>query len=44
MLVDYPHREYPDPEELDPKNKKKAPPKKKKKKDTFPTPEWAEDL
>lgn len=44
MLIDYPHREYPENEELDPKNKKKVPAKKKKKKDTFPTPEWAEDL
>ena len=44
MLIDYPQREYPENEELDPKNKKKVPAKKKKKKDTFPTPEWAEDL
>ena len=44
-MVDYPIREYPDPEELDPKKAKKgAPPKKKKKKDNFPTPEWAEEL
>lgn len=46
MLLAYPEREYPEPEELDPKKKdKKAPPKKKKKsKDAFPTPEWAEEL
>ena len=46
MLLDYPEREYPEPEEIDPKKKdKKAPPKKKKKKaDNFPTPEWAEEL
>ena len=46
MLLDYPEREYPEPEEIDPKKKdKKAPPKKKKKKaDNFPTPEWAEQL
>ena len=32
MLLDYPEREYPEPEEIDPKKKdKKAPPKKKKK-------------
>ena len=43
MLIDYPIREYPEPEDLDPKNKKK-PVKKKKKKDNFPTPEWAEEL
>lgn len=46
MLVDYPQREYPDPEELDPKNKKAkgAPPKKKKKSPPFPLPDWAEEL
>lgn len=45
MLQDYPVREYPDPEDLDPKNKKaKAPPKKKKKAPPFPLPEWAEEL
>ena len=46
MLLDYPEREYPEPEEIDQKKKdKKAPPKKKKKKaDNFPTPEWAEEL
>lgn len=46
MLLDYPPRDYPEPEEIDPKKKdKKAPPKKKKKgKDTFPTPEWATEL
>ena len=45
MLVDYPIREYPEPEDTDPKNKnKKAPPKKKKKKDNFDTPGWAVEL
>ena len=46
MLIDYPPREYPEPEELDPKKKdKKAPPKKKKRKEPpFPYPSWAEDL
>lgn len=45
MLADYPQREYPPPEDLDPKNKKaKPPPKKKKKQPAFPTPEWAEEL
>lgn len=48
MLFDYPEREYPELEAVDPKkkvDKKKAPPKKKKKKEpAFPTPEWAQDL
>jgi len=46
MLLEYPIRIYPEPEEIDPKKKdKKAPPKKKKKKgDVFPTPAWAEEL
>ena len=46
MLLDYPEREYPEPEDPNDKKKdKKAPPKKKKKKEpAFPTPEWAEDL
>lgn len=46
MLLEYPTRIYPEPEEIDPKKKdKKAPPKKKKKKgDIFPTPAWAEEL
>jgi hypothetical protein len=45
LLLDYPIREYPEPEDTDPKNKnKKAPPKKKKKKENFPTPEWALEL
>tara|TARA_B110000285_G_C15083474_1_gene594842 strand:+ start:1362 stop:1703 length:342 start_codon:yes stop_codon:yes gene_type:complete len=46
MLLDYPEREYPEVEEIDPKKKdKKAPVKKKKKsKDVFPTPDWAEEL
>ena len=45
MFIDYPIREYPEPEDMDPKNKnKKAPPKKKKKKDNFDTPAWAIEL
>ena len=48
MLVDYPVRVYPEPEETDPKKKDKkakAPPKKKKRKEPpFPYPAWAEDL
>ena len=46
MLLDYPIREYPEPEDPNDKKKdKKAPPKKKKKKgDNFPTPEWATEL
>ena len=46
MLLDYPEREYPEPEDPnDKKKKEKAPPKKKKKKgDAFPTPEWATEL
>lgn len=46
MLLEYPIRIYPEPEEIDPKKKdKKAPPKKKKKvKDNFTTPTWAEEL
>ena len=46
MLLAYPEREYPEPEEIDPKKKDKGkPPKKKKKsKDVFPTPGWAEEL
>ena len=44
MLRDYPPREYPEPEETDPKKKKKEEKKvkkKKKKEPAFPTPEWA---
>lgn len=50
MLLDYPEREYPEPEEVDPKKKKakkeeeKKPKKKKKKQPPFPTPEWALEL
>jgi len=47
MLIGYPEREYPEPEDPNAKKKKdnkKAPAKKKKKKDTFPTPEWALEL
>jgi hypothetical protein len=44
MLLDYPEREYPEPEEdVKGKDKKGALPKKKKKKEApFPTPDWAE--
>jgi len=47
MLLDYPEREYPEPEEdlkgKPNKDKKGAPVKKKKKKEPpFPTPEWSE--
>lgn len=47
LLQEYPPREYPEPEEPDPKNKKKDPPpkkKRKKKEPPFPTPEWAIEL
>jgi len=47
MLQDYPIREYPEPEEMDPKKKTKEDPKKKKKKKKeppFPYPTWAEEL
>ena len=47
MLLDYPTRDYPEPEEVDPKKTKKAPPpkkSKKKKEPAFPTPEWALEL
>ena len=48
MLLDYPEREYPEPEEVDPKKKKsKEEPKKKKRKKKeppFPIPEWATEL
>ncbi len=50
MLLDYPEREYPEVEEIDPKKKKakkeeeKKKPKKKKKGPPFPTPEWALEL
>ena len=41
--MDYPIREYPEPEDPNDKKKdKKAPPKKKKKETPFPLPEWAE--
>jgi len=50
-LLDYPIREYPEPEPLDAKGKpiktkddKKKPKKRKKKEPAFPTPEWAEQL
>lgn len=52
MLVDYPQREYPEPEPLDKNGKpiKKSSkkddkkPKKKKKEPPFPTPPWATEL
>ena len=44
MLMDYPIREYPEPEDPNAKKDKKAPPKKKKKEPPFPLPEWAEEL
>jgi hypothetical protein len=50
MLLDYPEREYPVPEPVDPKKKKaKADEKEKKKKKKrkeppFPIPEWATEL
>jgi hypothetical protein len=48
MLLDYPEREYPIVEIVDPKKpKKKEEPKKKKKKrkePAFNTPEWATEL
>lgn len=47
LLEQYPPREYPEVEIIDPKNKNKKvePPKKKKKKQPpFPTPEWALNL
>lgn len=53
MLLDYPEREYPEEEIIDPKKKKAAPKKKeeekkkkkkKKKEPPFPMPEWATEL
>lgn len=53
MLLDYPEREYPEEEIIDPKKKKPAPKKKeeekkkkkkKKKEPPFPMPEWATEL
>ena len=51
MLLDYPVREYAEPEVLDPKKKKqvkkeeeKKKKKKKRKEPPFPIPEWAIDL
>ena len=48
LLLDYPIREYPEPEPLDAKGKpikakddKKKPKKRKKKEPAFPLPEWA---
>jgi hypothetical protein len=45
MLLDYPEREYPVVEAVDPKKKKKKDEEKKKKKKKkeppFPTPDWA---
>ncbi len=52
MLLDYPEREYPIVEVVDPKKKKSQPKKeeekkkkkKKKKEPPFPIPEWATEL
>ena len=51
LLLDYPIREYPEPEPLDAKGKpikqkddKKKPKKKKRKEPAFPTPNWAIEL
>ena len=51
MLLDYPEREYPEVEVVDPKKKKsvkkeeeKKKKKKKKKEPPFPIPEWAGEL
>ena len=50
LLLDYPIREYPEPEPLDAKGKPlkakddKKKPKKRKKEPAFPTPEWALQL
>lgn len=46
MLLDYPEREYPEPEDPALKGKKdpKAKVKKKKKEPPFPLPAWAEEL
>ena len=49
MLLDYPEREYPVVEVVDPKKKKakdkeEKKKKKKKKEAPFPTPEWATEL
>ena len=50
MLLDYPEREYPVVEIVDPKKKKavkkeeEKKKKKKKKEPPFPTPEWATEL
>ncbi len=49
MLFDYPEREYPEVEIVDPKKKKvkddeKKKKKKKKKEPPFPVPEWATEL
>ena len=49
MLIDYPEREYPEPEVVDPKKKKmkkeeEKKKKKKKKEPPFPIPEWATEL
>lgn len=51
MLLDYPEREYPVVEPVDPKkkkvvkaNEKEKKKKKKKKEPPFPIPEWATEL
>jgi hypothetical protein len=46
MFMDYPEREWPEEEIVDPKKKadKKAKPKKKKKQPQLNYPDWGEDL
>ena len=51
MLLDYPEREYPEVEIIDPKKKKQAKKeddkkkkKKKRKEPPFPIPDWAGEL
>jgi hypothetical protein len=51
MFLDYPVREYPEVEVVDPKKKKQAKKedekkkkKRKKKEPPFPMPEWANEL
>jgi len=46
MFQDYPEREYPEEDIMDPKKKKdpKAKPKKKKKEKELPYPEWGVEL
>ena len=44
MLLDYPERIWPEPEDPNAKKDKKAPPKKKKKEPPLALPPWAEEL